>query len=110
LGLVPVFHTRYLTIYRVPHASPMITGPGHPRLTALTDSGINAVLPRAGTYRVAVRWSPYWHASLGCLSRGKDGMLRVSTLRPHFVRLRFRVGAKRALEELAGQQPTCKLP
>jgi hypothetical protein len=37
-------------------------------------------------------------------------MLRVSTLKPHFVRLRFRVGAKRALEELAGQQPTCKLP
>jgi hypothetical protein len=109
-GLAPVFHTRYLTIYKVPHAEPMITGPGHPRLTALTDSGINAVLPRGGTYRVAVRWSPYWHASLGCLSRGNDGMLRVSTLKPHFVRLRFRVGAKRALEELAGRQPTCKLP
>ncbi|HEX3225436.1 MAG TPA: hypothetical protein VHQ89_05030 [Gaiellaceae bacterium] len=109
-GLVPVLHTQVLTIYKVPHAQPMVTGPGHPRLTALTDSGINAVLPRAGVYRVAVRWSPYWHASLGCLSRGKDGMLRVSTLKPHFVRLRFRVGAKRALEELAGQQPTCKLP
>jgi hypothetical protein len=110
VGLVPVFRTRYLTIYKVAHAQPMITGPGHPRLTALTDSGINAVLPRGGTYRVAVRWSPYWHASLGCLSRGKDGMLRVSTLKPHFVRLRFKVGATRALEELAGQQPTCKLP
>src|SRR5205085_6661226 len=61
-GLKPVFHTRHLTIYKVPHARPMITGPGHPRLTSLTQSEIDAVLPRGGTYRVAVRWSPYWHS------------------------------------------------
>jgi len=109
-GLRPVFHTRYLTVYKVPHARPMITGPGRPRLTSLTESGIDAVLPRGGTYRVAVRWSPYWHASLGCLSRGPDGMLRVVTRRPHYVRLTFHVNATRALEELAGQQPRCTLP
>jgi hypothetical protein len=56
-----------------------------------------------------VRWSPYWHASLGCLSRGTDGMLRLTTRHPHFVRLRFHLNAERALSELAGEQPTCKL-
>src|SRR5581483_10958785 len=65
-GLIEVFHTRYISVYEVPNARPMITGPGRPSLTALTASGINAVLPRGGTYRVAVRWSPYWHATLGC--------------------------------------------
>jgi hypothetical protein len=105
-----VFASKYVTIYRVPAARPMITGPGHPKLTALTESGIDAVLPRGGTYRVAVRWSPYWHASLGCLSRGRDGMLRLTTLKPHFVRLTFAVSAVRALDELAGRQPVCKLP
>jgi hypothetical protein len=109
-GLRPVFRSRYVTIYRVPHAQPMVTGPGHPRVTSLTASRINAVLPRGGTYRVAVRWSPYWHASVGCLARGTDGMLRVATRRPRFVRLTFQVSAVRALDELAGKQPSCRLP
>jgi hypothetical protein len=109
-GLHLVFASKYVTIYRVPNARPMITGPGRPKLTALTESGIDAVLPRSGTYRVAVRWSPYWHASLGCLARGTDGMLRLTTRKPHFVRLTFGVSAVRALDELAGRQPVCRLP
>ena len=36
---------------------------------------------RGGTYRVAVRWSPYWHASTGCLMRAPGGLLRLRT--PH---------------------------
>jgi hypothetical protein len=57
-----------------------------------------------------VRWSPYWHASLGCLSKGKDGMIRLTTRHARFVRLTFQVSAARAIEELAGQQPSCRLP
>jgi hypothetical protein len=56
-----------------------------------------------------VRWSPYWHASSGCLNEGKDGMLRLTTRRAQVVRLRFHVNATRALEELAGEQPGCRL-
>ena len=67
-------------------------------------------MQRGGRYRVAVRWSPYWHASLGCLAKGGDGMIRLTTRRAHFVRLVFRVDATRALEEFAGQQPRCTLP
>jgi hypothetical protein len=108
-GLVPVFATPELTVYRVPAARSMITGPGSPRLTALTESKMRAVLPRGGTYRIAVRWSPYWHASLGCIAKGHDGMIRLTTRRPHLVRLVFHVNATRALEELAGKQPSCTL-
>jgi hypothetical protein len=37
-------------------------------------------------------------------------MVRLTTRRGHFVRLTFRVNASRALEELAGEHPTCRLP
>ncbi len=110
LHLVRVFHNRDLSIYRVPHARSIITGPGSPMLTSLTQSRIGAVVHRGGTYRIAVRWSPYWHASLGCLSQGKDKMLRLTVRHPHFVRLTFRVNAVRALDEFVGQQPKCTLP
>ena len=109
-GLWPVFRTRKLTIYAVPDPRPIITGPGSPTLTSLSGSHIGIVVHRGGTYRIAVRWSPYWRASLGCLGKGRDGMVRLTTRRAHFVRLTFRVDATRALEELAGKQPTCKLP
>ena len=109
-GLLAVLATPDLTVYQVPDAQSIITGPGSPRLTSLTESRIGAVVQRGGRYRVAVRWSPYWHASLGCLAKGGDGMIRLTTRRAHFVRLVFRVDATRALEEFAGQQPRCTLP
>jgi hypothetical protein len=109
-GLRPVFHTATLTIYEVPAPRQIITGPGSPTLTSLTQSHIGVVVHRGGTYRIAVRWSPYWRVSLGCLGRGDDGMLRLTTRRAHFVRLRFQIGATRALEELAGRDPLCRLP
>jgi hypothetical protein len=108
--LFEVFSTRELTVYEVPGARSMITGPSGPRLTSLGESKIGVDVRTGGTYRIAVRWSPYWHASLGCLSKGKDGMIRLSTRRARFVRLTFQVSAARALDEFAGQQPSCRLP
>jgi hypothetical protein len=55
-----------------------------------------------GTYRVAVRYSPYWHASSGCIARGRDGMLRVAAAARGSVKLSFKVGAARVLETLVG--------
>jgi hypothetical protein len=110
LGLQRVFHTRELSIFKVPHARSIITGPRSPFITSMTQSRIGLVVHTGGTYRIAVRWSPYWHASLGCLSQGKDKMIRLTTRHPHFVRLTFQVDAARALNEIVGQQPTCKLP
>jgi hypothetical protein len=109
-GLQLVFRTPDLAVYEVPHPQAIVTGPAHPRIASMTESQIGVVLRAGGEYRVAVRWSPYWHASLGCLSRGDDGMVRLTTRRAHFVRLTFRVDASRALEELAGEQPSCRLP
>jgi len=107
VGLRPVFHSRRLTIYAVPGPRPIVTGPGSPSLLALTQSRIAVAVHRRGNYRIAVRWTPYWHASSGCLTKGADGMLRLSTPRALVIRIVFRVNAARALEQLAGQPPDC---
>jgi hypothetical protein len=56
-----------------------------------------------------VRWSPYWRASNGCLSAGKDGMIRLRTRGPQKVGLMFQVDAIHALDTLAGEKPECTL-
>ena len=109
-GLVPVFATQTLTIFAVPHPTPILTGPGAPRLESLTEARMDLVVTQAGRYRIAVRWSPYWQSSAGCVGKGKDGMIRLTTRQAEYVRLDFQVNAERALDELTGISPTCKAP
>lgn len=106
-GLVPVLRTPHITVYEVPRARRIITGPGSPRIAALTQSRIVAVVPRGGDYRIGVRWSPYWGASHGCLRKGSDGMLRLTTRRAQTVRIDFDVDAQRALNQLVGDTSDC---
>ena len=65
---------------------------------------------RGGTYRIAVRWSPYWRTSDGCLSKGKDGMLRLTTLHARRATISFIVSADSAFDTLAGAKQNCTLP
>jgi hypothetical protein len=55
------------------------------------------MLPRAGQYRLAVRYSPYWTAEGACLIRRADGMTTVAASRAGRLELRFHVSAGRAL-------------
>jgi len=108
--LVPVFRSGLVMIYAVPHPQPIVTGPGRPELLSLTEERLRLLVSRGGTYRIAVRWSPYWRTSDGCLSKGKDGMLRLQTRSARLVRLAFRVDTGRVLDTLAGEAPECRLP
>jgi hypothetical protein len=58
-----------------------------------------------GAYRLAIRYSPYWSASTGCLDPGKDSMIRLETQGAGDVRLDFRVNARRAWSAFAGEHP-----
>ena len=108
-GLMPVFATNELTIYEVPHAQSIVTGPRDPRLALLTQARIGVDVRTGGTYRIAVRWSPYWRASDGCLTEGSDNMLRLQTLGARDVTIVFQVNADNALDELAGSTHHCSL-
>ncbi|MGH9075030.1 MAG: hypothetical protein ACRDZQ_13075, partial [Acidimicrobiales bacterium] len=59
----------------------------------------------AGTYRVALHWTPYWHVSEGCVWRGGGGMTRLEMPGPGLVRLDFRVTPGLVLATIAGQPP-----
>src|SRR5262249_23841238 len=106
-GLNPLLGTDHLLIYQLPNARPILTGPGPARVLALTQTRVNVRVGARGLYRLAVRYSPYWHASTGCVRKGKDGMIQLDAPRPARISLRFRVDAERALEALAGSTPTC---
>jgi hypothetical protein len=105
-----VYADGVITIYRVPHFRPIVTGPDKPRVDAMTQTRIIVGVKSGGTYRIAVRWSPYWRTSDGCLSKGADGMLRLTTLHARTARIGFIVSADSAFDTLAGQRPTCTLP
>ena len=109
-GLRLVYADLSTSVYRVPSFRPIVTGPGKPRVLALSQARIAVSVPTGGTYRIAVRWSPYWRSSDGCLSKGADGMLRLTTLRARVSRIAFIVNADSALDQLAGSKPDCKLP
>jgi hypothetical protein len=54
-------------------------------------------LSQPGVYRLAVRYSPYWHADGACLTRRLDGMTTVSARRSGRLELTFHVNAASAL-------------
>jgi hypothetical protein len=98
-----VFTSLHLTVYAVPHATPILTGRPGARVVSLTESRIVVAAERAGTYRLAVRFSRYWRPSAGCLSRRADGMIGLTIPRPARVSLKFAPNAKSALAALAGR-------
>jgi hypothetical protein len=106
-GLRQVFTTPHVSIYAVPDPRPIITGPGRPALLALRDARLAVHVSRGGTYRIAVRWSHYWHASTGCLDRGRDGMLRLQTATAATVRIRFDVDMSGLFDAFVGSKPSC---
>ena len=106
-SLVPVFRTRELTIYSVPDPVPIVTGPAHPQVLALTDSTVLLRLARAGTYRLALHYSPYLAAPGACVSATHDGMIELRAQRAGKLDLAFNVTASRALAAIAGSRSSC---
>jgi hypothetical protein len=108
-GLRRVFRTDSLSIYEVPDPAPIVVGPGRARVLDLRPAKLVIRIARPGAYRVAIRWSPYWHPSSGCLSARPDEMIRLDAPRAGTVVLRFSVDAERALQTMAGtSKRTCE--
>jgi hypothetical protein len=101
-GLRPVLRASHFTIFAVPRPRPLVTGPYAAVVERLGATSIRLRFGGPGTYRIAVRYSPYWRASAGCIADGSDGMLRVSAASGGPVELSFKVGAGRVLQTLVG--------
>ena len=106
-GLTQVFRARHVSVYAVPHPHPIVTGPGRPTVVALRQSRVVIRVSQPGTYRVAVRWSPYWQASTGCLARTAHGMLKLRTRAAATVRIAFDIDARTLFHAFADTAPRC---
>ena len=105
-GLRVVSRTPRVTIYEMPDASPIVTGPESAEVVALTQTRVRLRVGGRGIYRVAIRSSPYWHTSRGCSGRrGRDAAARRPRAGP--VELRFDVTRGDVLETLAGMRESC---
>jgi hypothetical protein len=104
-GLVRVLRTEHITIFAVPHPRPLLTGSAPAEVFTLAQTYMLLRVDAPGRYRLAVRYSPYWRIAGACVSRGTDGMVRLTTPRRGFLLLRFKVDAGRALATMVGSGP-----
>jgi hypothetical protein len=81
-----VFASPHIGIYTVPDPRPITRA----QVVAFGESSLTVRASGPGEYRIAVHWSPYWHASSGRLSRSRDGMIELRTTAAATVRLSFR--------------------
>jgi hypothetical protein len=110
-GLRVVLRAQHLTIYAVPHPTPIVTGPGPARIVRLGVSHLTVALGAPGAYRLALHWSPYWHSSLGCVTRAAGGMTELVVRRPGVARLGLRITPARLWSTVLGEAPpACRLP
>jgi len=81
-GLVRVFQSPDWEIFELRDAVPILTGPAPAGLTRLGHESVSGWTHAAGVYRLAIRYTRYWHVAAGrvCVARAADGMtvLRVS--------------------------------
>jgi hypothetical protein len=97
------FATPNVKIFAVPSPRPLVSAPARVRRLGYTT--ITLAVPRRGSYRLAVTYTPYWESPSACLSRTADGMTRLFVRRPGIVLLHFAVTPERALETIAGRKP-----
>jgi hypothetical protein len=83
-GLSQVFADGKVTIYELPQAAPILTGPGSPQITRLDHSRIEGTLRKPGAYVLRIRYTRYWRVRAGavCVERAAGGMTRLRATRP----------------------------
>ena len=74
-GLHVVFSSKHWLVYELPHATPLLTGPGRPVVTAFGHTVTSGHVLTAGRYLLREHYNPYWHLKgAGCVARGPDDM------------------------------------
>jgi hypothetical protein len=82
-GLVAVFRGAEGTVYELPRAVPLLSGPGPARLTRLTHDRVSGWVGAPGSYRLRIRYTRYWQVASGavCVEALPDRMTEVEVHR-----------------------------
>ncbi len=82
-GLKAVFRSRNWTIYELPHATPLLTGPANPVVTSFGHTAIRGRVFAAGRYLLRTHYTPYLRLQGGgCVAPGPDKMTYLELTRP----------------------------
>jgi hypothetical protein len=74
-GFRVVFRSANWTIYELPRATPLLTGPAHPVVTSFGHTVIRGRVFAPGRYLLRAHYNPYWRlAGGGCVAPGPDKM------------------------------------
>jgi hypothetical protein len=109
-GLKEVFRSRNWTIYELPHATPLLTGPANPVVTSFGHTAIRGQVFAAGRYLLRNHYSPYLRLQgSGCVSQGPDKMTYLDLPRPESFALSVPGTPDGLVRELMGdkQATTC---
>ena len=92
-GLALVSESRYLRIYELPDAAPIVSAPAgaDAELIRLGNSAIEFSASAPGSYLVRVRYTPYWKpvGAAVCVASAAHGMTEVTTPAAGIVDLRL---------------------
>ncbi len=99
-GLRVVFRSANWTIYELPHSTPLLTGPAHPRVTAFGHTVIRGRVFAPGRYLLRTHYNPYWRLrGAGCVAPGPDKMTILDLSKPQ----RFALAVPGTPEQLVGE-------
>jgi hypothetical protein len=108
-GLRVVFRSQNWTIYELPHATPLLTGPADPVVTSFGHTVIRGRVFAAGRYLLRAHYSPYLRLQGGgCVAPGPDKMTVLELTRPERFALSVPGTPDGLVRELfAGKEATC---
>lgn len=109
-GLRPVWHAQQATIYLLPKATPLLTGPAAAAVDRLDRTRISGQVARAGTYLLRASYNPYWSIEAGslCLTPAGRGMTWLHMRRPGRFALQAVESPDRVLDMIVTDQTvTC---
>jgi hypothetical protein len=108
-GLKVVFRSQNWTIYELPHATPLLTGPARPVVTSFGHTAIRGEVFAPGRYLLRAHYSPYLRLSgRGCVSPSPDKMTFLDLTRPERFALSVPGTPDGLVRELFGdEEATC---
>jgi hypothetical protein len=108
-GLNVVFRSRNWTIYELPHATPLLTGPANPVVTSFGHTAIRGQVFGAGRYLLRNHYTPYLRLQGGgCVSQAPNDMTYLDLTRPERFSLSVPGTPDGLLRELVGgKEATC---
>jgi hypothetical protein len=94
------------TVYELPQATRIITGPAPAELTALEHAAVEGWVAAPGAYRLRVRYSPYWEVrpAGACVRAAADGMMDIALPSAGAFSVRFPDDVGDVLSRLTGSR------